>query len=322
MHFPILLYRGEQFNANFYYFSKCDIDHAFLLIEETSKTLLVPKLNEALAQEQFDGKVIVYENALETIKKRLMSSGPTIYIDGSATSMRLFEKLREFCRPKDISEELNAIRAVKNDEEIAKIEKAAKITKEIFDSIDFAKMRTENDVKKFLLIETLERGVEPAFEPIVATDRNSSFPHYRSGDVKLGDSLLIDYAVKYAHYCADLTRCFFLNNSIENKKREENYNSLIEIAKKIVTNLKNFKTGKDVALYSEKLIKEYKLPKLIHAIGHGIGLEVHESPKLGKKSKDKIAKRALAIEPAVYFKDCGLRYEDDIYFDGKIARIL
>ncbi len=319
MHFPILLYRGEQFNANFYYFSKCDIDHAFLLIEETSKTLLVPKLNEALAREQFDGKVIVYE-AIETLKKEL--KGRKIFIDGSATSMRLFEKLGEFCKPKDISAELNAIRAIKKEEEVVKIEKAAKITKKILDSVDFAKMRTENDVKKVLLIETLEMGCEPAFEPIVATDRNSSFPHYRSGDVKLGDSLLIDYAVKYEHYCADLTRCFFLNNSIENKKREENYNSLIEITKKIVANLKNFKTGKDVAFCSEKLIKEYRLPKLIHAIGHGIGLEVHESPKLGKKSKDRIARSALAIEPAIYFKDYGLRYEETIYFDGKIARIL
>ena len=319
MNYPILLYRGEKFNSNFYYLAKFDIDHAFLLVNDSHKTLFVPKLNEALARELFDGKVIVYENALEELKKKIKSK---IYVDGSSLSMRLFEKLSAFCKPKDISENLSAMRAVKSSDEVKKIAKAAKITKEIFDSIDFSKMRTENDVKKFLLMQTLERDVQPAFEPIVATDSNSSFPHYKSGNVKLGDLLLIDYAVKYQHYCADVTRCFFFSRSKENNNREDIYESLIEITKKIVNKLGKIKQGKEIGNYAETLLKEYKLPKMIHSIGHGVGLDVHESPSLGKKSKDKITKSALAIEPAVYFKDYGLRYEETIYFDGAKAKVL
>ncbi|MBS3067661.1 aminopeptidase P family protein [Candidatus Micrarchaeota archaeon] len=319
MNYPILLYRGEQFNANFYYFAKLDIDHAFLLIDKDTRTLFVPKLNESLAREQFDGKVIVYENAIETLKKELKGR---VFVDGAAISMRLFEKLSKFCKPIDASEKFAAQRAVKNKEEISKIARAAKITKEIFNSIDFSKMRTELDVKRFLLRETLDLDVEPAFEPIVATDRNASFPHYRASNVKLGNMVLIDYAVKYQYYCADLTRCFFLKNSEENKELEGNYNSLIEITNKIVANLRRFKTGKDVALYSEKLIKEYKFPPMIHSIGHGVGLEVHEAPRLGKKSKDKLANAALAIEPAVYFKEYGLRYEETIYISKNEVKIL
>ncbi len=318
MESSILLYRGESFNANFYYYSKVDVDYAFLLSDKDRQTLFVPRLNEALAREQFDGKVIVYEKWDEALKKEL--KGKRIFIDGAAISMRLFEKLSKFCKPTDASEKIAASRAVKNNEEVAKIARAAKITKEIFDSIDFSKMRTELDVKRFLLRETLEQNVEPAFEPIVATDRNASFPHYRAGNVKLGNMVLIDYAVKYEYYCADLTRCFFLNNSQENKKYEAQYESLKEITNKIVANLKRFKTGKEVALYSEKLMKEYKLPAMIHSVGHGIGLEVHEAPRLGKKSKDKIANTTLAIEPAVYFKDYGLRYEETV--DAKNARVL
>ena len=136
MNYPILLYRGEQFNANFYYFAKLDIDHAFLLFDKNRKTLFVPKLNESLAREQFDGKVIVYENWLEALKKELRGR---VFVDGTAISMRLFEKLKMFCRPKDISEQLSTARAVKSEEEISKISRAAKITKEIFNSIDFSR---------------------------------------------------------------------------------------------------------------------------------------------------------------------------------------
>ena len=237
-------------------------------------------------------------------------------------SMRLFQKLSTFCRIRDFSDHFSAVRAVKKEGELRKIAKAVSITKDILASLDLSKMRTENDVKRFLFSETLERGAEPAFEPIVATDRNSSFPHYRGGNAKLGSSVLVDYGVKYDYYCADLTRCFFLTNSKKNKEREEIYEHLIEITNKIAANIKLFKTGREMAKYSEQLLANYKLPKLIHSIGHGIGLEVHEFPRLGKKSKDKLVKTTIAIEPAVYFRDYGLRYEDNIYFDGKSARIL
>jgi len=115
-----------------------------------------------------------------------------------------------------------------------------------------------------------------------------------------------------------------LNNSKKNEEREHRYNSLQEITNKIVSGMKTkkFKYGKDVGAYSEKLINEYKLPKMIHSIGHGVGLEIHEMPRLNKKSNDRIDKGVMAIEPAIYFNDYGLRFEETIYFNGKIARIL
>ena len=57
-------------------------------------------------------------------------------------------------------------------------------------------------------------------------------------------------------------------------------------------------------------IEKHGLPKLIHSIGHGIGLEVHDYPHLGKKSQDSLEGAVLAIEPAAYFKSFGVRYEE------------
>ena len=61
---------------------------------------------------------------------------------------------------------------------------------------------------------------------------------------------------------------------------------------------------------------------MIHSIGHGIGLSVHEFPRLSKKYKDKIAGTTFTIEPAFYLRRYGMRFEDMVYFDGKKARIL
>src|SRR3989338_5394181 len=118
MHYPVLLYRGEQFNANFYYFAGIDIDHAFLLLEKEEKILLAPRLNEKLAREKFDGSVIVYEDPVKTLKSVL--KGKKISVDN--ISMRFYEKLNDFCKPSDVSETLALQRAVKNYEEIKKIE--------------------------------------------------------------------------------------------------------------------------------------------------------------------------------------------------------
>ena len=60
---------------------------------------------------------------------------------------------------------------------------------------------------------------------------------------------------------------------------------------------------------AEKVMKRKGLPRLIHAIGHGIGLEVHEYPGLHRNSSDRLEGCVLAIEPAAYFKDFGVRFE-------------
>ena len=131
---------------------------------------------------------------------------------------------------------------------------------------------------------------------------------------------MIDYGVRYEHYCADLTRCFILDK--DNSKTKE-YEKLQDICYEIVDSLPNLRTGKDVAKLSEKLIAKAKFPKLIHSIGHGVGLDVHELPRLGMKSKDRITAGAmLAIEPAFYGKNYGMRFEETICFNGKRARIL
>lgn len=311
-----LLYRGETFDPNFFYHSKIDIDHSFLLFDKKKKILFVSAMNEAIAKEKFKGELVIYKN-LESIEKYI--KGEEIGCDFSSISASLATKLNKITKISDCSEILSELRRKKSIEEVNKTKKAVQITKEILDGLDFKVAKTELDIKKQLLKKTVECGVEMAFEPIVSTDQTTSFPHYRAGTKKIGGLVLVDYGVKYDHYCADLTRCFILDGD---KKKKEEYEKLQTICFDVIDNLGSFKLGSEVGLYSEDRLIKAGFPKLIHSIGHGVGLEVHEKPSLGKLSKDKIETSILAIEPAFYLKKYGMRYEETIYFDGKKGKIL
>jgi len=311
----LLLNRGESFDANFYYHSGVDIDHAFFLANGAKRALFVPKMNQALARESFRGRVVGCSEVLAELKKNLRGK---VLCDASSLSAGWANRLQRFCKLKDYSNELLLMRLRKKKGEVAKISRAARHTKEIINSLDFKKAKTELGLKKQLLVATAELGLEPAFEPIVASGRTTAFPHYRAGNRKLGSVVLVDYGVTYEYYRADISRCFILDGD---RKKKEEYEKLKDVCHSIIDSLPELRTGKDVAKLSARLMKKAGFPEMIHSIGHGVGLDIHELPHLNFKSKDKIAGAVMAIEPAFYLKKYGMRYEETVYFDGKKSRI-
>ncbi len=312
----LLLHRGNSFDPNFYYHSGLDIDHSFLLVDG-KKTLFVSKMNEAAARAQFGGKVVIFEDAVKTLSGYV--KGKRVLFDANSLKARSYVQLARKCRLKDHSLELMRMRSVKKPEEVSAIGKAARCTKEIFHSLDFGEAKTELGVRKQLLVATAELGLEPAFDPIVSSGGNSAFPHHEPSGRKLGPLVLVDYGVMYNHYRSDLTRCFILDGD---RKMKEQYEELQGVCHSIVDALPDLRRGKNVAAFAAKLMKRAQFPKMIHSIGHGVGLEIHEFPRLNAKSDDLIAGATMAIEPAFYLKRYGMRYEETIYFNGKKARIL
>lgn len=313
----LLLHSGEGFNPDFYYHSGLEVDNSFLLLHGARRIIFVPKMNESLARSRFSGRVVAYEDAFASLSGYI--KGKKVLFDGRSLSARSAEKLGKLCRLKDCSEELLRMRAVKRKDEVSLICRAVRHTKDLFASLDFKKAKTELDVKKQLLLSTLELGLEPAFDPIVATDRNSAYPHYNPGNKKLGSLVLVDYGVRYRHYCADVTRCFILDGDGEKKKH---YERLQGVFHSLLDALPDMKTGNEVAGLADRLLEKENFPKLFHSIGHGVGLAVHEYPRLSLRYKDCISGSVCAIEPAFYLDRYGMRYEDVVYFDGKRARIL
>ncbi|MEW6035534.1 MAG: M24 family metallopeptidase [Candidatus Micrarchaeota archaeon] len=313
----LLLYRGDNFDSNFFHHSGVDIDHSFFLEDGRRRILLTSGMNEAIARRQFRGKVVVYSDAIKTLSKFIRRR--TVSYDASSVSARLASRIGKACRLKDCSQELIIGRARKRPDEAAKMRRAVRLTKDIFDSLDLRGAKTELDVHAQLMRQTFGMGIEPAFEPIVATDANTSFPHYRAGKKRLGSLVLVDYGVRYGHYCADLTRCFILDND---RKKTEQYEKLQDICWFLADSLPSLGTGKEVAKLAGDLVAKAGFPKMIHSIGHGVGLDVHEFPRLSEKFEDKLAGSVVALEPAFYLKRYGMRYEETVWTDGKRARIL
>lgn len=316
----ILLWRGNNFDANFFYHSKMDMDNSFYLKIGKKQILFVPKLNGRAAREAFGGKVIAYEKPMEEIAQ--LVKGKELALDYSSLPAKIYEKLRKVCKTKDVSEELLKMRARKKPAELEKIKKAVSLTKKIFSEIEISEFKNEKELADWLVIRTFEKGLKPAFEPIVGSGMNSAFPHYHQAKSKIKNFVLIDYGVRYENYCSDVSRVLFPNKSKKEKKVFDAYEKVQNIFYEIIDSFADFETGKDIAVFSEKLFVKYALPKPIHSIGHGLGLDIHEHPRLNKKYNDGLKGTVMAIEPAAYFKNFGVRFEETVYFDGKKARAL
>lgn len=307
-----LFYGGDepgQLNANFQYFTGCSVDGAYLLLKQQGGLLLAHEMNHraAKAVSHYPVKLLGKDRAKDLRKacgrwKIGVASGELSFARASA--LRKSARLRLA----DAGGRAYETRGSKSAGEIRLLARSAAIARKILDGLDPWESKTEQELASRLKIAALGAGAEISFEPIVASGKNASYPHHGAGGKRLGNAVLVDFGVRYKGYCSDFTRCYFRANG---SKEEEAYEKCRDVFWRLLGLLDDCENGKEVAAVSASLLKKAGLPTLIHSIGHGIGLEVHEYPHLGRKSLDKLAEgTVLALEPAAYFKNYGVRFEE------------
>ena len=183
---------------------------------------------------------------------------------------------------------------------------------------------TEKEIALEIYNYFIKHGADGlAFDTIVASGTNSSKPHAIPTDKKIeyGDIIVIDFGAKYNGYCADMTRTIFVGEV--NKEAEKLYNFLFEVQANAT---RKFLEGEDTKVIAKSV--EYDLNQknctLIHALGHGVGIDIHEKPILSVKSSS-ILKNNMVVtnEPGIYIPgDIGIRIEDTVVINGRIPRIL
>jgi Xaa-Pro aminopeptidase len=308
----LLIVRWNLFNPNFFYFTGIDIDHTILLISEKEKIIFTNEINYELCKKELGKKFEIKKMNLKEIKSEL-NKKTNILIDGNIPTY-LFKQIKNK-NMKIGYVEFKKIREVKNKKEIEKIKTATNITREIFKKIEVDE-KYEHEIKNEILIETLKKNCEKAFEPIIANSQNTRFPHYNKFDSKVKDYCLIDYGVEFEKYKSDLTICKGDLGRNE-KKYEELKNSVYEIADSSYAGMKI----KDFIKNVDRIISKNNLEKFNHTIGHGVGLEVHEFPILSVKNNDYLKKNSIiTIEPGQYNKKNGLRYEEIFIVENKKIR--
>ena len=205
-------------------------------------------------------------------------------------------------------------RVIKDKEEIDCIAKACEITDKAFEYIirNLKEGMSEKDVAFEIEKFMIQNGADGlAFDSIVAFGENSSMPHAVPTDrkVRKGDIIQFDIGCKYNGYCSDFSRVIFVEEVKEEYK--EVYDFVLSQQEKLSIMLKD---GSNIKTIIKDRETDYKLKNydVLHAFGHGVGLDIHERPVLRSK-QDCILKEnsVIAIEPGVYKPGkFGIRIED------------
>ena len=206
-------------------------------------------------------------------------------------------------------------RMIKDDEEISNIIKACNITDDCFKYIlSYIKPgMTERQIAKEIDDYYIERTDGISFDTIVASGENSSKPHAVPTDRKIQekDIITIDMGCKIDGYCSDMTRTFFVGEIPEEMKKVYDL-----VLKNQVQTLNDMREGYSTKMLAKMVDNDFRLNNydLIHALGHGVGLDIHESPIISTRSEN-ILKENMVVtdEPGIYIAgQFGIRIEDTV----------
>lgn len=215
---------------------------------------------------------------------------------------------------------ISQLRSVKTSDEISKIEKACALGDKTFEYI-LNKIK-EGVSEKELAFEIeffiKKQGANISFPPIVAFGKNSSVPHHLPTNNQLTNNqiVLLDFGVKLNNYCSDMTRTVFFGKATDEQKKM--YQTVLEAQQKAIELLNTKYKIQNTLKASEvdRIARDYIISQgyktIPHSLGHGTGLEVHESPHLSPLSKDILkANMVFSIEPGIYIPNFGgVRIED------------
>ncbi|MEM3126792.1 MAG: Xaa-Pro peptidase family protein [Candidatus Woesearchaeota archaeon] len=298
-------------DPNIKYFSGFDGKYCVLEIMQNTAILYVPQMEFFRAKKSSRINVETLDDEYWQILKK--KDVGMIGVNKANMSVKTFEKLKkEFPQYLifDIGEKCIELRKTKTEEEIKIMEKGAEIADKIMKKVidNFSKLKTETEVTSFIETEAKLLGYKMAFPTIVASGINAKIPHHVPKNEKLQKGFcIIDFGIVWNGYCTDMSRTVFIGEP--NLEAKELYNKLLTLQEKCISLCLQGKPAAFVHRIAAKELGE----NLLHSIGHGVGVEIHEAPDLSDKSKDFIEENmVVTIEPGYYGKKHGIRIEDTI----------
>ena len=211
---------------------------------------------------------------------------------------------------------LDGLRAAKDEEELARMRQAQRITDEAFREIlNFIRPGlTEQEVAARLVYELLRRGGRRvSFDPIVAAGANSSMPHAVPGEtvIQPGMFVTMDFGCVYEGYCSDMTRTVAVGQPTDEMERV--YHTVLEAQRAGIAAARAGVTGSEVDRAARQAIQQAGYGSFFsHSFGHSLGLEIHESPNASPSEQTVFpAGAVISAEPGIYLPGhFGVRIED------------
>ncbi len=220
------------------------------------------------------------------------------------------------------------LRAIKDAEELALLTRAIHIGDEAFAEVapTIEPGITEKEIAWELEKAMRERGAEKlGYDIIVAAGPNGALPHHRADDtvVKDGDAIVIDMGCVYEGYTSDMTRTVLVGEADETFRRV--YDTVLRAQLEAEDLVRSGMTGKEVDAIARDIIADAGYGEAFgHSLGHGIGLEVHEEPRVSAMSEQVLEDgMVFTIEPGIYLSGWGgVRIEDNVVLENGRARII
>lgn len=223
---------------------------------------------------------------------------------------------------------VESVRIIKSRDEVVAIQSAVGMADQLMASV---KRYCYSGITEIGLVEKINNKIrrvykaEPSFPSIVAYGKNTAVPHAKAGKTKLVNNrlILIDLGIKKNGYSSDLTRTFWLGRIT--RKFECIYNIVLRAQEKAIESIApGISIGKIDKIARDFVKKSGYGRYFTHSLGHGIGKEVHESPRVYYTNKKELrAGMVFSVEPGVYLPGWGgVRIEDLVLVTDKGCRVL
>ena len=308
--------------VNRFWLTDFESSYGFLLLSKKNQTGKLFLDNRYLAE----GKKVVQHYQIVSLTQfytiwTKLSGCVGFELDLTYASYQMLQKLNPKVVLKPV--DFQRLRMIKTAKEIKQIERVCQKTAQIWRKIEnnYQKFQTEKHLEKFILIEALQTGArENAFFPIVSSDQRAALIHTKAQNFPVSDHFLCDFGLKINGYCSDFTRSVIIDPVSKMGK----YLKIIQhIQKKVIDKVKPGTPIAVLAQTANDLYQQHNL-KLEHALGHGIGLEVHEQPNITINNNEVLQPGMIfTVEPGVYLPNLGgVRVEDVVLVTETGCRVL
>ena len=308
--------------SNIRYLSGFTGSEGVLLINSDKTRLLIDGRYTTQACRETTGiQIIEYKDKIEGIiqaikKLKLKRVG----FEADSITVEMYNQLTNRFRQGvfvALTDELKLIRAYKDATEIALLKKAAEISSSAILSVigQIKPGCTEKELALQLEFNARKYGADGlAFEAIVAAGENSALPHAQPTDrkIKKGDFIVIDFGVKYKGYCSDETCTIAIGKLTDRQKNA--YQIVKDAHNRALAMIKANVPVADIDHCARSIFGKKYGRYFVHGTGHGVGLEVHEAPRLSSNSKDVLKPQmVVTVEPGLYIPGLwGIRIEDTV----------
>lgn len=308
---------------------------AALLLVRRTDAVLISDFRYAVQAPQEAGDLVrveIDQSSPWQRLKRVLQTTPTdpLGFEGHVATVRDAERISATSsgRVTPAPELVERLRAVKSPEEVAAIRQAAALAEAALAALlpGIRPGDTELEIGARLELELRLRGSEwHPFPTIVASGPRAALPHARTSDraVARGEWLLLDFGAQVGGYCADLSRTVVVGAAADERQRLV-YDTVRAAQSRAILGIRAGQPAREADALARDLIVQRGFGEAFgHSLWHGLGLEVHEAPRVSPSFDEPLPVHAVVtIEPGIYLQGWGgVRLEDDVYLspDGPVC---